>query len=287
MALGLARLFGIKLPVNFNSPLKATSIIDFWGRWHITLTRFLTAYLYMPMTFALTRRRVAQGKPIRGGAGLGLPAFCTLLALPTILTMLASGLWHGAGYTFIIWGLLHGMLLVVNHGWRIIRPRIWKNTAAYNRVAAPLGWLLTFVSVVFTMAMFRAASAGTAVMLWKGMCGFHGATLPQVIMSRMGAFGGWLRWIGFQPAWTSGSLLLTATSHIAVLLFVALAMPNTLELLAAYEPALGVKPAKARGWLLRWAAWHPNRTWAAGVACVAMAGILSLGGLHAFIYWQF
>ena len=64
-------------------------------------------------------------------------------------------------------------------------------------------------------------------------------------------------------------------------------LPNTLELLAAYEPALGVKPAKARGRLLRWAAWQPNQAWAAGLACVAMAGILSLGGLHAFIYWQF
>jgi D-alanyl-lipoteichoic acid acyltransferase DltB (MBOAT superfamily) len=287
MALGLARFFGIRLPVNFNSPFKATSIIDFWARWHVTLTRFLTAYLYMPMTLGLTRRRVAQGKPIRGGAGLGLPAFLTLLAMPTMLTMLVSGLWHGAGYTFILWGLLHGMLLVVNHGWRMIRPLIWRHTATYNRVAGPAGWLLTFVSVVFTMAMFRSPTVGTAVMLWKGMAGAYGATLPQVVLSRLGVFGGWLRWIGFQPAWSSGSLLLIATMHIAVLLFIALAMPNTLELLAAYEPALGVKPAKARGRLLRWAAWQPNQAWAAGLACVAMAGILSLGGLHAFIYWQF
>ncbi len=287
MALGLARFFGIKLPPNFNSPLKAGSIIDFWLRWHITLTRFLTAYLYNPMTLALTRRRMARGKAVYGGRNTTIPAFFSLLAMPTILTMFVSGIWHGAGYTYILWGVLHGLLLCVNHAWRLVRPRIWPNAAVYNRRMAPVGFVLTFVSVVFGMVLFRAPTASSAVMLWKGMTGAYGASLPQAVFSRLGAAGEWLNTIGVHPAWTSGSVLLEATVRIGVLLAIALAMPNTLEILAPYEPALGVKPAKVRPLAVRALAWTPGRTWAIGLAGIALAGILSLGELSEFLYWQF
>jgi D-alanyl-lipoteichoic acid acyltransferase DltB (MBOAT superfamily) len=287
MALGLARCFGIKLPVNFNSPLKARSIIDFWSRWHVTLTRFLTAYIYMPMSLSAMRRRMAAGKPALGGRDRNASAFITLLAMPTIVTMLISGLWHGAGYTFVLWGLLHGTLLCINHAWRLLRPSLWRNTAIYNRRAAPAAFLLTFVSVVFAMVLFRAPSVSAAIVLWKGMIGAYGAALPQAVLSRLGPIGSGLVALGVHPAWTSGSFLLMAASRIAILLVIALALPNTLELLAAYEPALGVKPARAPGRLLRLASWHPNETWAFGLACIALAGMLSLGGLHEFLYWQF
>jgi alginate O-acetyltransferase complex protein AlgI len=283
MALGIARFFGIKLPLNFNSPLKARSIIEFWSRWHITLTRFLTAYLYMPMTLAMTRRR----KPVRSARDMGAGAFVTMLAIPTILTMLASGMWHGAGYTFVLWGLLHGVLLSINHAWRLIRPRIWRDSGSYNRRMGWAAFLLTFVSVVFAMVLFRAPGLGGAVVVWKGMIGVYGVTLPQAVLSRLGPLGGWLRAVGVQPAWTSGSFLLSSAGRISVLLVIALALPNTMELLASYEPALGVRPARVRGRLLALAAWRPNGGWAVGLACVALAGIMSLGGLHEFIYWQF
>ena len=287
MALGLARFFGIKLPVNFNSPLKARSVIDFWSRWHVTLTRFLTAYLYTPVTLAMTRRRVANGKPVLSARHTGAPAFITLLAIPTMLTMLVSGVWHGAGYTFVLWGLLHGVLLCVNHAWRTIRPRIWPDTVSYNKRMASVAFLLTFLSIVFAMVLFRAPSVGGAIVLWKGMIGGYGAALPQAVLSRLGPIAAALHTLGVQSTWTSGSFLLTATTRITVLLVIALALPNTLELLAAYEPALGVKPANAPGRLLHLVAWGPNPTWAVGLACVALAGILSLGSLHEFIYWQF
>jgi alginate O-acetyltransferase complex protein AlgI len=287
MALGLARFFGIKLPVNFNSPLQAKSVIDFWSRWHVTLTRFLTAYLYMPMTLAMSRRRVANGKPVLGARDMGASAFVSLLAIPTMLTMLVSGIWHGAGYTFILWGLLHGVLLCINHGWRLIRPSLWRDTASYRRRMAPIAFLLTFLSVVFAMVLFRAPSVSSAVILWKGMIGSYGATPPQAVLSRLGPIGSLLQTLGVQPAWSSGSLLLAATIRIAALLFIALALPNTQELLAAYEPALGVKPSKVANRLRNWTAWQPTQTWAVGLACVALAGLLSLGGIHEFIYWQF
>jgi alginate O-acetyltransferase complex protein AlgI len=287
MALGLARFFGIKLPVNFNSPLKASSIIDFWLRWHVSLTRFLTAYIYNPMTLTLTRRRVARGKAVFGGRNTTIPAFFSLLAMPTILTMVVSGIWHGAGYTYILWGLLHGILLCINHAWRVIRPRIWLNAMIYNQRMVPIGFLLTFLSVVCAMVLFRAPTIGAAVVLWKGMVGVYGATLPQAVFYRLGPIAGWLTALGVQPAWTSGSMLLEATSRIGVSLVIALALPNTLEILAAYEPALGVRQAKVPSRLVRSLVWAPTRTWAIGLACVTLAGILSLGELSEFLYWQF
>jgi D-alanyl-lipoteichoic acid acyltransferase DltB (MBOAT superfamily) len=287
MALGLARFFGIKLPMNFNSPLKATSIIDFWLRWHISLTRFLTAYIYNPMTLALTRRRMARGKPVFGGRNTNLSAFLVMLVMPTLLTMLISGVWHGAGYTFILWGLLHGVLLCINHAWRLIRPRIWPDTKTYIRRMAPAGFLLTFLSVVFAMVLFRAPTVSAAVLLWKGMIGNYGAVLPQAILARLGAPGEWLMAIGVHPAWSSGAFLLEAILRIGSLLVIALMLPNTLEILAPYEPALGVKPAKNPTWLTRRLSWVPSGAWAVGLACVALAGMLSLGELSEFLYWQF
>jgi len=287
MALGLARFFGIKLPVNFNSPLQATSIIDFWSRWHVSLTRFLSAYLYNPLTLTLTRRRMAKGKPIFGGGGTSMAAFLNLLAMPTMLTMLVSGIWHGAGYTFVLWGLLHGLLLCINHFWRLIRMRIWSDTKTYKRRMAPVGFLLTFLSVVAAMVLFRAASVSAAVLLWKGLIGLYGVTLPQTIFSRLGAAAGWLATLGVQPVWTSGAVLLEAIARIGIALLIALLLPNTLQMLAAFEPAIGVKPAKTQPRLLRALAWTPSNTWAIGLACIAIAGLLSLGELSEFLYWQF
>lgn len=287
MALGLARFFGIKLPANFNSPLKARSMVDFWLRWHVSLTRFLTAYIYNPMTLTLTRRRMAEGKAIFGGRNTNIAAFSNLLAMPTLLTMLISGIWHGAGYTYILWGLLHGVMLCINHAWRLIRPRIWSNTKLYNRRMAPLGFALTFLSVVAAMVLFRASSVNAAVLLWKGMLGVYGVTLPQAVFARLGAAAGWLSALGVQPAWSSGSLLVAATFRIGLLLIVALLMPNTLQMLAAFEPAIGVKPEKSPSYVSRVLTWRPNGVWAGGLAGVALAGLLSLGELSEFLYWQF
>ena len=104
MAIGAARCFGVTLPLNFNSPYKAVDIIEFWRRWHMTLSRFLRDYLYIPL----------------GGNRLGPRRRYLYL----FLTMLLGGLWHGAAWTFVAWGALHGLYLVVNHGWRAVRARL-------------------------------------------------------------------------------------------------------------------------------------------------------------------
>ena len=227
MALGLGRFFGIKLPPNFNSPLKASSIIDFWLRWHMTLTRFLTAYIYNPLVLSLTRRRAANGRPGFGGRNPSLGAFVSLLMVPLIATMFISGLWHGAGYGFIIWGLIHGVYLVINHGWRVYAAHRWRDRAAYAQVMQPAGFVLTFVSVTTAMVFFRAATVRSAVDLVKGIFGLNGIALPH------GAAA---------VAEIYGTDIKQAAIWVAILLVIALVCPNTLEILAPYEPALGVKP---------------------------------------------
>src|SRR5271154_4461007 len=177
MALGMARFFGIRLPPNFNSPLRASNIIDYWLRWNMTLTRFLTAYIYNPLVLWLTRRRLAKGQPGFGGRNKTFGAFVSLLMVPLTTTMFISGLWHGAGYGFIIWGLLHGVFLVINHGWRVFAAHRWRNRASYDRIMKPAGFVLTFVSVTAAMVFFRAQTVSSALDLAKGVFGLNGVAL--------------------------------------------------------------------------------------------------------------
>src|SRR3990167_464275 len=137
MAIGLSRLFGVVLPLNFHSPYKAVNIIDFWRRWHMTLSRFLRDYLYVPLG---GNRR---GKPRR--------------SLNLMATMLLGGLWHGAGWTFVIWGGLHGLYLVVNHGWHTVRRKLGQDPDRPLSRPAPLASvLLTFLAVAAAWVVFRA-----------------------------------------------------------------------------------------------------------------------------------
>lgn len=287
MALGLARFFGIRLPVNFNSPLKASSIIEFWQRWHVSLTRFLTAYIFIPLSLRLARARMASGKPGLGGRNMTPAAFLSLLVMPTMLTMLISGVWHGAGYTYIVWGLMHGVMISLNHAWRVIHARIRSSTKSHALSLPGSGFVLTFACVVAAMVMFRAPTVAAAASIWRDMVGGHGVTLPEGVLARMGTFAVSLRAIGVHPDASGGASMLDATLRIGVLLAIALCLPNTLELLARHEPALGIKPAIREGWLLRHARWTETGPWAFGMATVAAAGILSLGQLSEFLYWQF
>jgi D-alanyl-lipoteichoic acid acyltransferase DltB (MBOAT superfamily) len=142
MALGLALLFGIVLPQNFDSPYRAVSIQDFWRRWHITLSLFLRDYLYVPF----------------GGNRHGLPR--QVLAL--FATMTLGGLWHGAGWTFVAWGALHGVALGMHLVWR---------TAGLSMPDA-VGWILTFTFVALAWVLFRAPSFSAATAIYAGLAGF-------------------------------------------------------------------------------------------------------------------
>ncbi|ADL56807.1 MBOAT family O-acyltransferase [Gallionella capsiferriformans] len=152
MALGIALLFNIKLPINFDSPYKATSIIDFWRRWHMTLSRFLRDYLYIPL----------------GGNRKGpLRRYLNLFT-----TMLLGGLWHGAGVTFIVWGALHGAFLTLNHLWReTISERYLRWVP--NWIGALTGGLLTFIAVVAAWVVFRSSDIHQARIMLEAMFGIN------------------------------------------------------------------------------------------------------------------
>jgi D-alanyl-lipoteichoic acid acyltransferase DltB (MBOAT superfamily) len=158
MAIGAGLMFNIKLPINFNSPYKALSIIDFWKRWHITLTNFVTTYLYTPILKSSGRITFRK----------------SLIAI--FIAMFISGLWHGAGWTFIFWGSLHGLALVVNHAWRKYKIRM-------NRI---LAWFITFNFVNFAFVFFRAREWHAAIKVLKGMAGMSGIVLPPELSSILG-----------------------------------------------------------------------------------------------------
>jgi alginate O-acetyltransferase complex protein AlgI len=288
MALGLARFFGIRLPPNFDSPLRASSIIDYWLRWHMTLTRFLTGYIYNPLVLWLTRRRLAKGQPGFGGRNPTVGAFVSLLMFPTVITMFVSGLWHGAGYGFIVWGLLHGIYLTINHAWRVVAAQLWPDRPSYDRVMEPAGLVLTFVSVSAAMIFFRSPTMTSAIDLVKGIVGLNGIALPRALFDHLGPLTSAFHRVGVfaDESWGSQDFVKTAI-WISVLTFVALACPNTLQILARYEPALGVKPRSTKLVIGRIIEWNTSLPWAIAMSAVAAIAIASIGGPSEFLYWQF
>jgi alginate O-acetyltransferase complex protein AlgI len=146
MAVGLSRMIGIQLPLNFNAPYKADSIIEFWRRWHMTLSQFLRDYLYVPL----------------GGNRLGAARrYANLMT-----TMLLGGLWHGASWTFVAWGGLHGAYLLINHMWRSVAAQLPRPGRLLGMLGTAVGTVLTFMVVVIAWVPFRAPTfAGAQAML--------------------------------------------------------------------------------------------------------------------------
>lgn len=158
MAIGLSKMFNVNLPLNFNSPYKARNIIDFWRRWHMTLSRFLRDYLY----FSLGGNRRGHFR-----------RYINLL-----LTMLLGGMWHGAGWTFIIWGGLHGLYLAINHVWNTLWETLPPPNAHIKLIARALSVLLTFIALVIAWVFFRAPSLDSATHIIAAMFGKNGFALP-------------------------------------------------------------------------------------------------------------
>jgi D-alanyl-lipoteichoic acid acyltransferase DltB (MBOAT superfamily) len=288
MALGAARLFGIRLPVNFNSPLRSTSIIDFWLRWHVSLTRFLTAYLYNPIALYLTRRRIASGKPGIGGRNTSMGAFIQLLMVPTVFTMFVSGIWHGAGYLFLIWGLLHGLYLSVNHAWRLLVQRSWRNSDRYEKIMAPAGFVITFVCVCASMVVFRSTNVEMAANILAGMVGLNGIELPQSIISKLSPILSVFPGLDISPDIRNFSNQVSLAIWIIAVTPIVLLLPNTLQIMHRFEPAIGFSWDRDSTVLgLRWLVWQASLIWAALIMIIAFTAISSIGGYTEFLYWQF
>jgi len=269
MAIGLSRLFGIQLPLNFNSPYRATNIAEFWRRWHMTLSRFLRDYLYIP----LGGNRHGKLRQLRN----------------LMLTMVLGGLWHGAGWNFVIWGALHGCYLILHQGWQSLWRRLRRHNAAdaKPRPARWAGTSLTFVCVVFAWVYFRAPDLHTANQLILAMLGQHGAALPDSLFGRSGWIDGVLHRLAITSYAGGGEVFVGTWFWILAGAALAFLPPNSQELMRRFEQVV------ARSHPSETSSVAPQRSWvlhrrAAVVAGIMFAfGILALNRPTEFLYFQF
>lgn len=255
MAAGLALLFNIRFPANFDSPYKSPSIIDFWQRWHMTLTRYLNLYLYNPIALWTASWRARQGLPV-GRSGLKTASgFAVLVVVPTLITMLLAGVWHGAGLNFVMFGLLHAAYLCINHMWRLLfhKKKSPSQPAWYNTV-----WKvgLTFLAVLIAEVFFRASSFQEALAMLSDMMGRHVGEPTAVVQ-------------GTKPLLLAFGIIWFA--------------PNVLQVFSAWNPML-TKPHTA---VSEWMQWKPSLPWAVALGLLAALALLAISGQTEFLYFQF
>lgn len=266
MAIGLSLMLGIRLPANFNSPYKAVSIIDFWRRWHMTLSRFLRDYLYIPL----------------GGNRNGKFARYRNL----MITMLLGGIWHGAGWTFALWGLLHGSYLVINHLWNGSRP------ADRRKLPFGLGRILTFLAVMMAWVPFRAESMGATKAIFGAMFGLNGLGLPLEVRGLARHLHVDLARFGV-TYFAENDRMIYYTNWAWLLLAAAIAFlaPNALQLTRRFNPALDSSELRET-WgsrIARIPTWRPG-LWsglAIGAALFVAVKIINSAASTEFLYFQF
>ena len=268
MAIGCARMFGITLPLNFFSPYKANSIVDFWRRWHITLSRFLRDYLY-----------ISLGGNRRGKSRRYINLF---------LTMLLGGLWHGAGWTFVVWGCLHGTYLMINHAWSkllTVARLDWRESSVYNASC----WLLTFLAVVVSWVFFRAPTLEQANSILLAMSGANGVQIPAGIVARLGDVGELLQQAGVGVSYTSGSRFVENFAWIVPAALLAFFAPNLAQIFHRAEPVLYENDAAFKGFRKSKGVceWTLSGKWAVVTALMFLFGVLTLSQVSEFLYFQF
>jgi D-alanyl-lipoteichoic acid acyltransferase DltB (MBOAT superfamily) len=293
MALGLALLFGVRLPLNFASPYKASGIIDYWQTWHMTLTRFLTSYVFNPVVMSLTRKRMASGKPLLRPGRTDLSTFLVLLAGPTMLTMLVSGIWHGAGWQFVIFGLLHGVFLSINHGWRNVKARLaWWPKQAFAPLRRGVGVLTTFVCATLALVFFRSEDVPSALRVVGGMIGNNGFAFPDYLRNF-----GFLRVISDKfgiPIHDLPFFSIHQLYWLPILFGIVWLLPNVEQWMRHYQTALNAKLRAIwyeDGFLggTFVAVWRPTMACACVVSAIGLLALLKAFS-HApteFLYFKF
>jgi D-alanyl-lipoteichoic acid acyltransferase DltB (MBOAT superfamily) len=239
-------MFGIRLPLNFNSPYKSQSIVEFWRRWHMTLSRFLRDYLYIPLG---------------GSRGSGSRRSVNLM-----ITMLLGGLWHGAGWNFVLWGALHGLYLMVNHAWRSVAAGRGRDPDRSSVAGKALSRLVTFVAILFAWVFFRAESLAGALNMLKAMAGLNGAGAERVLAQ--------------DP--------LAQVVLLAVLFVISWFAPSTQQIMLRYQPALetyrGDLSPERLPEIFRW---RPGIVWSVLAALITILAVDQMRNVTEFLYFQF
>lgn len=251
MALGLGAIFGFKLPLNFNSPFKATSISDFWQRWHITMTRFFTNYVFSPMAMKGMRKAMEKNMP-------GMRKFVVSGGWPIVFTMLVAGIWHGSGWTFVFYGLVHGVAIAVNNAWKQFKM---------PAVPPAVGWILTMAVVTSGLAIFRSPDMSTALTFLSAMWG---------VTTLAGLGEGAAVVLQTREAWL----------YILVFGTIVLAAPNTQEILSRDWISSDRKPEFMKR-LPSLLAWKPTYAWSFVTALVLVVAFSNIGADSSFLYYDF
>jgi alginate O-acetyltransferase complex protein AlgI len=198
--------------------------------------------------------------------------------------MLLGGLWHGAGWTFVVWGGLHGLYLVVNHGFAALRERLGHDPDHSTSVGRMMARLITFIAVVIGWVFFRATNFEDAVSILRGMAGMNGVALPAALAAHAGpAFRTAMEQLGVTFQLGGGSHFVFQYLWIGVLLPLVMLAPNTQEILGRFQPALNYRGGESVTRL----AWRPAPAWAVATAIVTACGLLTLTRASEFLYWQF
>lgn len=263
MALGLSLLIGIKLPVNFYSPYKSVNIIEFWRRWNMTLSRFLRDYLYISL----------------GGNRKGpIRRYFNLMA-----TMILGGLWHGASWTFAMWGLLHGLYLCINHGWIAVQKMLGVGNKNHYLIKK-LAQLLTFLAVIIAWVFFRAETFNRAFAILHAMF-FEKIILP----SHWHLPGALLAKVNIELSAETSLLSHETLGMLLFSLFIVWFLPNSYQLLRRYKPALllnhdyEVENERSR----RMVSWKPTLVWNYYISLLLVLGIINIQASSIFLYFRF
>lgn len=262
MAIGSARLFGIILPLNFHSPLRSESVVEVWRRWHITLGRWIQSYVFQPLSIPLARVAAHKGMGRYGTLGLSV-------IVPTMTAMIIVGVWHGAGWPFVLFGLMQGIYMSVNELWGAYRRKARKGRkgprAAWKTQLARTATLIAFVVSIIP---FGSPHMAETLRMFAAMAGSSG----------------WLVAPDVWPLGAGAALLITALCYVAIFV-----VPNTQQIMARFEPVLE--------WSSKWsrsgagpivAEWKMTAGWAAFSGAVLFLGVACImRGTAKFIYFNF
>jgi D-alanyl-lipoteichoic acid acyltransferase DltB (MBOAT superfamily) len=263
MATGLARMLGVKLPLNFHSPIRCTSIIDYWRRWHITLGRFVNLYIFQPVAIPLARWSAERG------LGRG-QALMVATLLPTFSTMVIIGAWHGGAWTYMVFGAMHGVYMVANEAFNFLTRKRRKGrpeTAAMRAGANAL----TMVAVVVAIVAFRSANLADAARWWSGMAGLGGGASV------------WSGWPAMKPLGGLGLLLVAGPSALIAYLF-----PNSEQILTRIDPVLEWKKWRSVSPPVISFTWRPSPAWAMMTGMTLFLALAFIArGTTKFVYFNF
>ncbi len=262
MAIGLARMFGVKLPLNFHSPLRSANIADYWRRWHMTLQRMIYAYVFQPLSLSLIRSTWRIGLE-------GWSAFAVSVGVPTFLTFVIVGVWHGAGWTFVAFGVMHAIYVSLfeisrerrTQAQRRLRKlgRKLKEPGPARRAAARA---VTLVAIVAANVMFRAKTVGAAASIWAGMAGLGGLA------------GSAIQW----DVWAA----------VAICAAIVAFFPNTQQIMSRFDPACNWKEWKDVARPPINFVWRPNTAGLIALGVVLFLGVMFIQrGQAVFLYFNF